>query len=172
MLTAALLATSLLTGQGVAPDISANNAPIANSVTRFTISASPNLGSYPEIQYDQYQYEVAPGGAPISLVLGGKTRDSWGSSYAYSSEFIQFFYTGRAKAAANVYLGLRIVMVCIWYSRNNAPVSSTVCSYANSDTGTWIGGPEVSVGATDSLDPNAPRTYFNIQTGRLNPNII
>jgi hypothetical protein len=169
MIISTVLALGLMGGHLASPSSPESN-PTAQGAVVATSSASTPAD--PNIQYDLYQFEEVPGSAPISLVWGGKARDAWGSSYAYSNEVLQFFYTGRAKAAGNVYQNLRIVQVCIWYSRGSVAVSSTVCSFASSDTGTWLPGPEVSVSATDSLDSYAPHTIFNIQTGRINPAII
>lgn len=123
-------------------------------------------------QEDQYQFEITPGDAPISMNWGSRSRAAWGSSYAISSETFQLYYQGRAKAAANVYLNQRIIQVCIWYTRNSVFVSSKVCSNASASSGYWTAGPEVSVGAWDSIGLNDPKTIFNISTSRIAPNAI
>lgn len=97
---------------------------------------------------------------------------SWGSSYAYAEEYAYVTYRGVGKAAANVYSGQRIITVCFWWARGGSAVTGTTCSNASSATGAWRAGPEVVGWATDSLDSNAPKTIFNIQTTRINPNII
>lgn len=96
---------------------------------------------------------------------------TWGSSYALSTEDWQWWYHGRAKAAANVYSGKRIIQVCIWYTRGADRVSPKVCSNAVNDSGGWSAGPERRTECIDTIDPNAPQTMFNITTSRINPNI-
>lgn len=97
---------------------------------------------------------------------------SWGSSYAYAEEYAYVTYRGVGKAAANVYSGQRIIKVWFWWSRGGSAVTGKTCSNASSASGSWKAGPEASARATDSLDSNAPKTIFNIQTTRINPNII
>lgn len=44
-----------------------------------------------------------------------------------------------------------------------------------SDTGlgrNWVAGPVTIVETWDAIDPNAPKTIFNIQTTKINPNIF
>ena len=123
------------------------------------------------------QVEVTPGNAEVIKRMGGTgfgvaPNATWGSSYATSTETAQIYYTGKAKAAANVYAGKRIVQVCIWYSRGGTRVSGTACSNANSARGYWVAGPEVETSAWDTLDWNAPKTIFNISTSRINPGVI
>jgi hypothetical protein len=146
----------------------------------YSSSADGTLVTSEEIDYtglsgyqeDQYQFEITPGDAPISVNWGSRSRAAWGSSYAISSEIFQLYYQGRAKAAANVYLDKRIIQVCIWYTRNSVFVSSKVCSNASASSGYWTAGPEVSVGAWDSIGLNDPKTIFNISTSRIAPNAI
>ncbi len=93
----------------------------------------------------------------------------WGASYAYSWHVNSVTYRGYALAAGNVYRGLRIVRVCFWYTRNGKPVSNKVCAKAIFRDGFWVKGPEATGLANDSLDPDAPRTIFNIETARIDP---
>lgn len=133
------------------------------------------------LKVDTFQFEIEPGSGPVGLVLGGTSNGpgsltplvTWGASYAISEETLQLFYTGRAKAAANVYDNLRIVRVCIWYTRDGAGVvGPEVCSNADSSTGVWMPGPEAMTSATDSLHPFDPPTVFNISTVRINPGVV
>ncbi|SDQ86274.1 hypothetical protein SAMN04487847_2781 [Microbacterium sp. cf332] len=62
--------------------------------------------------------------------------------------------------------------VCFWWTRGGSAVTGTTCSNASCATGAWRAGPEVVGWATDSLESNAPKTIFNIQTTRINPNIV
>lgn len=134
-------------------------------------------GPWDGLVVDARQFEIEPGAGPVGVVFDdrGSGRDSitlqavWGSSYAISTETLQFFYDGKAKAAANVFDGKRIIQVCIWYTRGLEVVSAKVCSTANFLAGAWNPGPEVRVSTTDSLDPNAPVTTFRISTIRINP---
>lgn len=123
----------------------------------------------PGYQEEVISLEVSPGQGPLTLRWGGRTRDIWGSSYATSTEIAYLYYQGRARAAGNVHLNQRIVQVCIWYSRNSVNITPVVCSTASSSSGTWVSGPEVSVGAWDTLGWNDPKTVFNIQTVRISP---
>ena len=97
---------------------------------------------------------------------------SWGSSYATSTEIVQLYYQGKAKAAANIHGGKRIIRVCFWYSRGGSVISPTVCSNASSSTGAWRAGPEKRDGVWDSLDPNAPVTKFHYSITKINPNVV
>lgn len=133
------------------------------------------------LQVDTVQFEVARGTGPVGAGFqGSATRPgsvtpqaTWGASYAISTETLQFFYNGKAKAAGNVFAGLRIIQVCIWYTRAGAGVvGAKVCSNADPNTGVWRPGPEVRTSATDSLNPFDPQTIFNISTTRINPGII
>ena len=96
---------------------------------------------------------------------------TWGTSYATSTETAQLYYTGKAKAAGNIYGGKRIIQVCFWYTRGTTWVSSKYCSNAvpNGLGTSWLPGPEVSHGVWDSLNPVAPKTVFNISRVLINP---
>lgn len=96
----------------------------------------------------------------------------WGSSYATSREIAWLRYVGTARAAGNVYAGQRITGVCIWYTRDGAMKSYKGCSYASNNERNWVAGPVMIVETWDAIDPNAPKTIFNIQTTRINPNIF
>ena len=148
---------------------STNNPPALGPAGESTAIEFTDLSGYQE---DLYQFEITPGSSTVSVSWASSSRAVWGSSYAISSEVFHLYYQGRAKSAANVYLGQRFIQVCMWYSRNSLPITSKVCSNSNSYSGSWISGPEVSVGAWDSLGPNDPRTIFNISTARIAPNAI
>ncbi len=136
------------------------------------------------LKVDTFQFELQPGSGSVGVVFGetpngpgsviplGSTY--WGTSYAISTEWwSQLGYDGKAKAAANVYNNLRIVEVCIWYTREGAGVvGAKVCSDASSDTGVWLPGPEVTTSAWDSLNPLDPPTVFNISTVRIDPRLL
>lgn len=125
------------------------------------------------------QYEIKPGSGPVGAVWESKAnrlgpitpQATWGASYAISTETLQLYYSGKAKAAGNVYSNKRIIQVCIWYTRDGVMKSAKVCSNAGTTNGYWSSGPEVTTGAWDTLDPWAPPTIFNISTVRINPNI-
>ncbi|MBN8881956.1 MAG: hypothetical protein J0H73_06540 [Salana multivorans] len=80
-------------------------------------------------------------------------------------------FTGKGKAAENVYQGKRIVKVCFWYTRGSATVTQTWCSSANSNGSSWVAGPEVVGGTWDIAYPWAAHTVFNISTTRIDPKI-
>lgn len=139
------------------------------AATQLLSEPASNLDGY---EVDSYEIELTPGGGTVGLRWGDRTRSTWGSSYATSTEIAYLYYQGKAKAAGNVFDGKRIVQVCIWYSRNGVNLTSTVCSNASSASGAWTSGPEVSVGAWDTLVWDAPKTTFNIQTVRISPSVI
>jgi len=128
---------------------------------------------------DVQQFEITPGGDPVGVYLpttpaaGTITpMATWGASYATSTETVQLYYTGKAKAAGNVYDSKRIVQVCFWYTRGGNAISSTYCSNASSTGTVWLAGAEVSHGVWDSLLPGESHTtVFNISTSRINPNV-
>jgi len=154
----ALVILGLLTSSSTSPTPSTTSISVQSSDT-YT-------------QVDTYQIELTADAAPIQITWQdppSRLRSTWGASYANSTENMQLVYVGYALAAGNVYQNLRIVQVCIWYTRDGALVSSRVCSSASSDLGYWVSGSEVSTWALDSLDWNAPKTIFNIQTTRVSP---
>lgn len=128
---------------------------------------------------DVQQFEVTPGGDPVGAYFpttppAGMITPmaTWGASYATSTETVQLYYTGRAKAAGNVFNQERIVQVCFWYTRGGNAISSKYCSNASSTGSAWLAGPEVSHGVWDSLIPgDSNRTIFNISVSRINPNV-
>lgn len=125
------------------------------------------------------QFEIVPGGDPVGRYFGKQAEPGqitpmaqWGTSYAISTEVAQLKYNGKAKAAANVYAGLRIIKVCFWYSRGGTNVSSEKCSSAKLSGTTWSAGPEVTHSVWDSLNPGADPTVFNIKTTRIDPQSV
>jgi hypothetical protein len=121
---------------------------------------------------DTYQIELGSATETVSVVWGNLGRATWGSSFATSSEWLDLYYTGEAKAAGNVYQNLRIVKVCIWYTRDGALISSKVCSNATFSGGIWRAGSKVSTTTWDVLVWDGPKTIFNISTVRIPPNTI
>lgn len=124
-------------------------------------------------------YTITPGSGetvgsqyPTDPVPGKfQTKATWGASYATSDEYVQYFYRGKAKAAANVYSGKRIIKVCIQYTRNGKGVADKRCSSATSNGSSWTAGPETTSNATDATYVSGPRTIFNISTTRVDPGI-
>ncbi|MDY0827773.1 hypothetical protein SK224_01400 [Microbacterium sp. BG28] len=96
----------------------------------------------------------------------------WGTSYAYSVETAFVWYSGYAKAAANVYQGERIIQVCIQFQRGGKGIADQRCSTASSNGSSWSAGAEAVSYATDSLGLNDPQTVMYIKTTRINPGII
>lgn len=152
---ATLLALSVLTAQ-----------PISTETPVTTTSSSQ------QYQEDLYQIEITPGNGTVSVVWSDRLRSVWGSSYAKSTEYVELYYRGVAKAAGNVYQTSRIIEVCIWYTRNGSAISSKVCSDAYNSGGVWRSGVEVSTTTWDVINWNAPKTNFNISTVRIPPNTI
>ena len=132
------------------------------------------------LQVDGWECELRPDAGPVGLVFDSDQRRqrsvtplaTWGSSYAISTEIVQLYFSGKARAAANVYNGKRIIQVCIWYTRGGEMKSPKVCSTATSSGTFWSPGPEVTTGAWDSLNPWAPPTIFNISTVRIDPRVV
>jgi hypothetical protein len=82
----------------------------------------------------------------------------------------QFFYKGYGRAGGNISTGnLRIVRVCIWFSRGTTK-SATKCSDATFSGGRYSPGPETQVAFNDTLHPTAPQTQFNYTFSRIDPN--
>lgn len=165
-----LLLTAWTSGAG-----SAVAAPVAigSTVSLGGRTFGPEDGVVVETQ----QVELRPGGEPVVVEWPSGSglitpQATWGSSYATSTETAQLYYTGRAKAAANVYSGKRIVSVCFWYSRGGTRLIPNQCSNARTSGSRWVAGPEVSKGVWDTLDPDAPRTIFNISTMRIGPGVL
>lgn len=101
---------------------------------------------------------------------GAQPNATWGASYAISTEQFQLYYDGKAKAAANVYQGKRIVDVCFWWTQDKR-TSPTKCSAATGKGKNWVAGPEVKDRFNDTLDPGAPQTVFHIATTRIDPSL-
>ena len=146
--------------------------------TDVAVIEGQSYGRLQGAKVDTYQLEITPGSDPVGMVWEGARKGgrnifpeaTWGSSYAISTETVQLYYSGKAKAAGNVYSNKRIIQVCIWYTRDGVMKSDKVCSNAVSTGNGWASGPEVRTGAWDSLNPWAPPTIFNISTVRISPN--
>lgn len=130
------------------------------------------------LKVDVFQCEIEPGSGPVGLVFGDTPHGpgsvtpqiTWGASYAISTEWwSQLGFDGKAKAAANIFNGKRIIQVCMWYTRGGEVVSDTLCSTAASTGGSWLSGPEVTMSVWDSLDPSAPHTIFNFSKVEISP---
>lgn len=130
------------------------------------------------LRVDTFQVELNEGFGSVGTTWegmgssgpGGITpQATWGSSYAISTEWgSQLGYDGKAKAGANIWNGLRIVQVCMWYTRDGVNVSGTVCSKATTTNGlTWTAGPEKRMSVWDDLNPFAPQTIFNYSLSRI-----
>lgn len=161
----------------VAVGLPASAVPLAHGATEKLKIDGTTYGPESGLVVDHEQVEVSPGGPDVvRQFANGKPsvgpQATWDSSYAISTETVQLHYSGKAKAAANIYSGQRIVQVCIWYTRGGVVISSKVCSNATSSPGYWVAGPEARTSAWDSLDPGAPKTIFNITTARINPAIV
>ncbi|RPF27778.1 hypothetical protein EDD32_2276 [Georgenia muralis] len=135
-------------------------------------------GSEDGLVVDVEQFAIVPGGDPVGRYFGTTVSPGqitpmvqWGTSYAISTEVVQLRYDGKARAAGNIYSGLRIINVCFWYSRGGTNVSSEKCSSARLSGTTWSAGPEVTHSVWDSLNPGAEQTVFNIRTTRIDPGV-
>jgi hypothetical protein len=174
MFISAALTLGILTSNSalLATDL---NQPDSTQQTSSTSITSPDFLDIPEATIDQYQVEIDPSAPNINFTWGNtnpRLRTVWGASYATSYEVAWVSYHGRALAAGNIFAGLRIVQVCIWYTRNNELQSSIVCSNATSDPGAWGPGLVVVTDAWDALAWDAPKTLFNIRTARISTSII
>lgn len=144
----------------------------------FTAVNGRTFGPDDGVVVDHVQFELSTGSGPAGVVYGSSHPDgfgpmaTWGSSYAISTEKFQLYYEGKARAAANVFQGKRIIKVCFWYSRGGQVLTSTTCSNAVAGPTYWASGPEVTDGVWDTLDWNAPKTIFNISTTRIDPDVI
>lgn len=127
---------------------------------------------------DTLQFEIERGSGPVGVVFedtsskpGSVTpQDTWGSSYAISTETLLIRFDGKAKAAANIYGGKRIIQVCIWYTRDGVQKGDKVCSNATSNGSSWLSGPEVTTWCWDDLGDI--HTIFKIFTVRIDPGIL
>jgi hypothetical protein len=134
------------------------------------------------LKVDTWQIEIEQGSGPVGASFGETMASadgtstpmaSWGSSYAINTESFLFHYDGKARAGGNIYDGLRIVQVCIWYTRGGITVSQRVCSSATRSANglVWSAGAEKGTWAFDSADPWAPHTIFNYSLSRIRPGV-
>jgi len=124
-------------------------------------------------------FEVGAGGLQTVGVeyrdfpdFGVSPQYEWGSSYAHSTEWLQFWYEGKGKAAANVYSGKRIIQVCFWWTRGGNSVTDQTCSSATSNGSYWTAGSEKTAWTSDSWGWNDQPTIFNVKTTRINPGVL
>ncbi len=120
-------------------------------------------GARDGLRVDSYECAIRPGSGPVGATFGSDQPSGhgsvppmivWGASYAISTEWgSQLGYDGKARAAANISNGQRIIQVCMWYERNNSKVSGVYCSTAVSMGGSWISGNEATMSCWDSLLP-------------------
>lgn len=167
--TAALLGAVMLTGVAVSPALADPGTEGDDTVIITGVEYGPKDGLEEAVE----SFAIEPGAGPIDVAYPSdivSPRAVWGTSYATSTETVQLYYTGKAKAAGNVYEGKRIIRVCFWYSRDGKNLTGDICSAAR-DVGSsrWVPGSEVSKGVWDSLNPVAPKTIFNIKTTRITP---
>lgn len=164
---------------GILDPVSAPDRASARDRSGTVVIDGREYGPRDGLRVDTWQIEIEPGAGPVGMVFDGVSSRpglvtpmaTWGSSYAISTETVQLYYSGKAKAAANVYNGRRIIQVCIWYTRGGVMKSAKVCSNATSAGTYWSPGSEVRTGAWGSLNPWAPPTIFNISTVRIDPRI-
>lgn len=177
-----------LAATGASAASSADSGPLGSTGVTPAATADPGSPTSgvvggrefgPEDGYQVTTESYPAGDGPVDVYFGSAPSgtgitpmDTWGTSYAISDEDFQLHYHGKAKAAGNVYDGLRIIEVCIWYTRAPSSHSDTVCSDADSNGAVWTAGAEQHVTYWDSLNPSAPNTIFNIQTTRINPNVV
>lgn len=117
-----------------------------------------------------------PGGLPVGQTWGARNigatpQKTWGSSYATSTESLQYWFTLRVKAAGNVFNGKRYVKVCAWYQQGEHVASETICSSASSSGTSWSPGGEESLTIMDNLSLNWPQTVLWTSVTTINPNI-
>ena len=162
---------ALLAG-GSVPNASA--APGHRDTDDTAVVSGLTYGPKDGLEVDTQQFVITPGEGPVGVTYGPEgditPMQTWGSSYAISTETLQLWYDGKAKAAGNVYDGKRIIQACFWYSRGGSAVSSKKCSSAYEvGKGLWASGAEVTDRVMDDLNPVAPPTIFNVQTTRITP---
>ena len=129
------------------------------------------LGAEEGLTQSVESFEIVPGSGDVGATYpsdGATQRTAWGASYATSQEVAYVSYVGRAKAAANVYSGLRIVRVCFWYTQGSR-TSQHYCADATFSGGSWSASPEVTGSFNDSLGLNDPHSVFHIETSRIDP---
>lgn len=159
-------------GPGVA---TADPGDTAGASAQTVVVSGHTLGPKDGLKVDYASFEIVPGGGTVGATYPTTAAPGtvvpmtvWGSSYAYSREILQLGYVGYGKAAANVYNGQRIVEVCFWWTRSGVSLTPKTCSDANFNGG-WVQGPEKTYSVSDTLNPVAPPTYFNISTVRIDP---
>lgn len=126
---------------------------------------------------DVHQVELTRGGGDVvfdwpetGTKHGGVTPQiAWGSSYAISTETLEVRFDAKAKAGANVFNNVRIIQVCVWYTRANVQKGDKVCSNATSDGLRWYPGPEKTTWCWDDL--SADHTIFNWSRVLINPKV-
>jgi len=105
---------------------------------------------------------VEVGQTPVGPMTRGTTEYWRGTSYAKNTETLQFKYTGRARAMANIYDGQRVIQAKFKYSRDGSDLTSWVTSNAAPRSPcSWAAGSEASKSINDTVNPVAPKTLFN-----------
>jgi hypothetical protein len=179
-LMASSMALTALPASALEESASSSMTKVGESTTTGTVKVGDReFGPSDGVTTTTESFEITPGtGSTVGVNWASTpkkgqvgTLATWGQSYATSTEYVQFFYRGAAKAAANVYYNERIVQVCIQYTRNGVGVADRRCSIASSNGSSWYAGPEVLSYAADDVGTYAPRTVFNISTTRINPNV-
>ena len=107
----------------VAPAGVASAASPSSTDSRYVVIDGRRFGPKDGLEIDTYRIELTSGSTaevgmiftdPSSSLGGISPMATWGASYAISWEDWQWWYHGKAKAAANIYSGKRIIQVCIW----------------------------------------------------------
>lgn len=107
-----------------------------------------------------------------AVALQGLTQVNRGSSYVSTDHPNPAWYTGRARAMANIYSGNRVVGAGFVYRRGGNDVigwqysSATVGSSCN-----WSAGPEKKKTAFDDPNPNAPVTTWHYSFSMIDPRV-
>lgn len=96
----------------------------------------------------------------------GTTTYHFGSSYASTTEYVQYWYTGKAYASGKADFSVpgkpsyqRVTEVCFKYTREGKDVIGWRCSRVTLGP-TWSPGDVVSETVRDTLNPVAPKTIF------------
>jgi len=133
------------------------------------------LGPEQGLEVVEETYVETPGPAAVGFnppAPKGTVSPMWveGSSYAYSVEHFQLFYTGYGRAGGNISNGKRIVRVCFWWTQGTRN-SGQYCSDAAFSGGYYSPGAEAMGSFDDSLDTYAPTTYFHMTAYRIDPSL-
>lgn len=170
---ATLAVAVLVSGSSAAASAASPDGPDSKGPT--IVVGGQMLGPEQGLTITEETYLEAPGGDPVGYnppAPAGTVSPMWveGSSFAYSTEVLKYEYVRRGRAGGNISNGQRIVRVCFWWTQDQRK-SQTYCGDAAYSDGRYTPGAEFVGGFTDTVNPNAPSTYFHVQVSRIDPNV-